>query len=59
MRLVEISALASDSDLMLFEASCDTISHQIELKVARKEGGLMEIFNTVVASLPRCGLLNP
>uniref|UniRef100_A0A1I7UR86 W2 domain-containing protein n=1 Tax=Caenorhabditis tropicalis TaxID=1561998 RepID=A0A1I7UR86_9PELO len=53
MRLVEISALSDDSSLALWEASCDTVTHQIELKIARKEGGLMEIFNSVVASLPR------
>ncbi|EGT60145.1 hypothetical protein CAEBREN_03548 [Caenorhabditis brenneri] len=53
MRLVEISALSDDSALALWEASCDTVSHQIDLKLARKEGGLMEIFNAVVASLPR------
>ncbi|KAF1759933.1 hypothetical protein GCK72_008178 [Caenorhabditis remanei] len=53
MRLVEIGALPDDSDLSLWEASCETIAHQISLKLARKEGGLMEIFNAVVASLPR------
>ncbi|EFP06207.1 hypothetical protein CRE_06801 [Caenorhabditis remanei] len=53
MRLVEIGALPDDSDLSLWEASCETITHQISLKLARKEGGLMEIFNAVVASLPR------
>uniref|UniRef100_A0A8R1HTP2 CUE domain-containing protein n=1 Tax=Caenorhabditis japonica TaxID=281687 RepID=A0A8R1HTP2_CAEJA len=52
MKLVEMGALA-DSDLMLWQASCETITHQIELKLARKEGGLMEILNAVVASLPR------
>ncbi|KAF1759911.1 hypothetical protein GCK72_008156 [Caenorhabditis remanei] len=53
MRLVEIGALPDDSDLSLWEASCETITHQISLKLARKEGGLMDIFNAVVASLPR------
>ncbi|CAI2349388.1 unnamed protein product [Caenorhabditis sp. 36 PRJEB53466] len=53
MRLVEIGALATDSDLSQWRASCETVSHQIGLKLARNEGGLMEIFNAVVASLPR------
>ncbi|ULU03405.1 hypothetical protein L3Y34_002754 [Caenorhabditis briggsae] len=53
MRLIEICALPDDNDLSLWEASVDTVTHQISLKLARKEGGLMDIFNAVVASLPR------
>ncbi|PIC40579.1 hypothetical protein B9Z55_011871 [Caenorhabditis nigoni] len=53
MRLIEICALPDDNDLSLWEASVDTVTHQISLKLARKEGGLMEVFNAVVASLPR------